>query len=72
MSRLNYNALKRRGFSVFMDMEDIREGDFDLTILRSIESCDYFLPILATGTLDQERINNPDDWVRKEIEYSLP
>lgn len=55
-----------------MDMEDIREGDFDLTILRSIESCDYFLPILATGTLDQERINNPDDWVRKEIEYSLP
>lgn len=56
---------------MFMDMEDIREGDFDVTILKNIESCDYFLPILTTGTLDQERINNPDDWVRKEIEHAL-
>ena len=71
LSRLIYNSLKKRGFTVFMDIEDIREGDFDKTLFKNIELCDYFLPVLSKGTFDLERISNPDDWVRREIEYAL-
>lgn len=71
LSRLVYDGLKKRGFSVFVDLEGIREGNFDNTIFRNIELCDYFIPILSKGTFDIERINNPNDWVRKENEYAL-
>lgn len=71
LSRLIYQRLTERGFSVFMDLEEIHGGNFDEKITRNIEECDYFLPLLTQGTLIPDRIRNENDWMRKEIELAL-
>ncbi|MBL8163830.1 MAG: TIR domain-containing protein, partial [Anaerolineae bacterium] len=56
--------LRQRGANTFIDIDDINEGRFAETIQHAIEQCDYFVPILAPGTLDSV-------WVRKEIMLAL-
>ena len=71
LAKLIYDELTNRGFDVFMDLEQIRGGDFPAKIFEEIDACDYFLPIFSRDTFCLERINNPGDWIRKEIEYAL-
>ena len=57
-------------WTVFLDVEEIPAGVmFDTYISNEIDTSDVFLLLLARGTFD--RINQPDDWVRKEIELAL-
>ena len=69
MARLIYERLLHTGFDVFLDYENIKVGDFGQIILQNIENRAHFLPILTPSTL--ERCQDPDDWVRKEIEHAL-
>ena len=71
LAKLIYDELTARSFDVFMDLEQIRGGDFEEIIHQQIDSCDYFLPIFSKDTFCLERIHNPDDWIRKEMEYAL-
>jgi ribulose-bisphosphate carboxylase large chain len=71
LAKLIYDELTARGFDVFMDLEQIRGGDFPAKIYEEIEACDYFLPIFSRDTFCLERINKPGDWIRKEIEFAL-
>ena len=57
-------SLRKRGADVFIDVDDINEGKFAETIQKAIADCDFFLPVLAPGTLDSE-------WVRREIAYAI-
>lgn len=57
-------SLRQRGANVFIDIDDINEGRFAEIIEKAITECDYFLAVLAPGTLDSE-------WVRREIRYAL-
>lgn len=61
-------ALELRGFSVFLDFDELKDGIFDNRILEAIEASPVFLFILSNGSLD--RCANDDDWVRKEVEYA--
>ncbi|MDX1992880.1 MAG: TIR domain-containing protein [bacterium] len=58
------NSLKGRGADVFLDIDDINEGRFAETIEKAIDTCDFFVPILAPGTLDSY-------WVRREIIHAI-
>jgi len=58
-----HGELTSRGANVFFDIDDIHVGDFSAEIRQSIETCDYFIVLLANGTLDSE-------WVGKEILYA--
>lgn len=60
--------LERKGYSVFLDFDELKDGVFDERILKAIESAPVFLFILSPHSLD--RCINEDDWVRKEIEYA--
>lgn len=71
ISRLVYERLIEKGFTVFFDVEETQSGFFDERIKRNIETCDYFLPIFCQGTLDLKRISEQSDWVRQEIEWAL-
>jgi hypothetical protein len=71
LARLIYEELIARGYDVFMDIKGIRRGDFEKIIYENIGGCDYFLPIFSKDTFCEERLNNPEDWIRKEIEYAL-
>ena len=62
------NALEDRGYSVFLDMNSLHEGQFDEQLYQRIDECTDFVLVLPKGALD--RCKNEDDWVRKEIEHA--
>lgn len=61
-------ALELRGYSVFLDFDELKDGIFDDRILRAIEASPVFLFILSNGSLD--RCRDESDWVRKEVEHA--
>lgn len=63
------DALKSRGFSVFMDVEDLKSGKFDSALLKEIEAATDVLIILSKNCLD--RCKNEDDWFRQEIRHAI-
>jgi len=69
LTRAVYYNLKYHGYDVFMDVESINSGMFDTSILNAIEERKHFLIICTPGTFD--RINEPGDWLRREIEHAL-
>ncbi|MBZ0306340.1 MAG: tetratricopeptide repeat protein [Anaerolineae bacterium] len=69
IARAMFMDLREHGYDVFMDVESINAGEFEGIILRQIAARAHFLMILAPGTL--ERCQNPDDWVRRELEEAI-
>lgn len=61
--------LKSQGHDVFLDVSTINNGTFDTDILRQIAERQDFIIILSHGSLD--RCNEPDDWLRQEIETAI-
>ncbi|MCU7872614.1 MAG: toll/interleukin-1 receptor domain-containing protein [Candidatus Thiodiazotropha sp. (ex Lucinoma borealis)] len=62
---------------VFIDIDAIAPGeDFRSVIQNNIKDCDLVLAVIGPNWLgdnlnDQRRIDNPDDFVRIEIEFAL-
>lgn len=63
------DKLSNDGYSVFYDVESMRAGWFNEQIYAAIDQCNDVLLVLPPHGLD--RCCNEDDWVRKEIAYSL-
>ena len=63
------NALQERGYAVFMDIEDLRNGPFNSALYEKIEDTPNFIIILSKGALD--RCYKISDWVRKEIAHAI-
>lgn len=61
--------LTHHGFDVFFDYEGIASGDFQQVILDNIRARAHFLVLLTPSAL--ERIDQRDDWLRREIETAL-
>ena len=57
--------LEKRGFRVFLDFDELKDGVFDQRIMDAIGEAPVFLLILSEGALD--RCVNEGDWVREEI-----
>ena len=64
-----YQRLINSGYSVFLDMEQLKSGKFNTKLLAVIEQCQDFILILPPHALN--RCVNEDDWVRQEIEHAL-
>ena len=62
-------ALDKRGYRVFFDFDELRDGEFDKNIYRAIDNAPIFILLLTPQSLD--RCVNIGDWVRKEIEYAI-
>eukprot|EP00004_Rigifila_ramosa_P014345 TRINITY_DN3260_c0_g1_i1.p1 TRINITY_DN3260_c0_g1~~TRINITY_DN3260_c0_g1_i1.p1 ORF type:complete len:127 (+),score=37.76 TRINITY_DN3260_c0_g1_i1:113-493(+) len=63
------SALKDRGFTIFLDMDDLPQGDFDKEIMERLLDTPVLLVMMSKGFL--ERCVNQDDWVRREIAAAL-
>ena len=63
------SELDRRGYRVFLDFDELKDGIFDRRIMDAIDSSPIFMILLSPHALD--RGVNTDDWVRCEIEYAL-
>jgi hypothetical protein len=68
-ARLVRSELQRRGYSVFLDVDDLRPGHFDEALLKRIREAPNFIVILSVGSLDRCTIQ--DDWLRREIACAL-
>ena len=75
-----YDNLSRAlpGASIFMDVDKLNPGDdFEVALGRSLESCKVMLAVVGPqwATLTDEhgrrRLEDPDDFVRKEIRAAL-
>ena len=64
-----YQNLTHHGYDVFFDYQSINNGDFEQIILENIKARAHFLVILTPSAL--ERCDNPEDWLRREIETAL-
>ena len=61
--------LRNNGYDVFYSQKSIPGGKYEDVILNNIKARKHFLVILSQTALD--RCDEPDDWVRREIETAL-
>ena len=69
MALLLKDRLTAKGYRVFLDVESLNSGSFNLKLLSVIENCTDFVLVLSDGSLD--RCANEADWVRQEIAHAL-
>ena len=61
--------LTQHGYDVFFDFQGIASGNFEQIILQNIRARAHFLVLLTPSAL--ERIDEPNDWLRREILTAL-
>ncbi|MCB9455794.1 MAG: tetratricopeptide repeat protein [Anaerolineaceae bacterium] len=69
MARAVYQNLTAHGYRCFLDFESIDAGSFERIILGQIAARAHFIVVLTPSAL--ERCADPNDWLRREIEYAL-
>ena len=69
-----FDLLTRDGYSVSFDIDTLRAGDFDTTLLRRIDQCTDFILILDREAFDRTldpAFDRNKDWMRIELAYAL-
>lgn len=69
-----FNLLSRDGYRVSFDIDTLRNGDFDKSLLDRIDQCKDFILILDTHAFDRtlDPTFDPNkDWLRQELAYAL-
>lgn len=61
--------LEKLGEKVFLDMDNIGNGPFDVKLTNSIRDCLVVVPIWQRSYF--EKCSTEDDWVRKELELAI-
>lgn len=64
-ARILQLMLIQRGYKVFLDYDELRDGTFSDRIRAAIKAAPVFMPVLSVGSMS--RCVNEDDWVGKEI-----
>lgn len=64
-ARILQLMLSQRGYKVFLDYDELRDGTFSDRIIEAIKSAPVFMPVLSAGSM--KRCVHEGDWVRKEI-----
>ena len=70
MARSIAERLTREGFSVFLDADRMRQGDFEKQVSESVATCDVLLALITNGSLDRCR-EDPQDYCRMEMALAL-
>lgn len=69
-----YDLLTRDGFRVSFDIDTLRNGDFDTSLLNRIEECKDFILIVDAHAFDRTlnpQFNPKNDWLRQELAYAI-
>ena len=67
-ARILQLMLMQRGYKVFLDYDELKDGVFGKRIKAAIAEAPVFMLVLSKDSLD--RCANADDWVREEITYA--
>lgn len=69
-----YDLLTRDGYKVSFDIDTLRNGDFDTSLLKRIDECKDFILIVDAHAFDRTldpNFNPKNDWLRQELAYAL-
>ena len=69
-----YDLLTRDGYSVSFDIDTLRNGNFDVSLLQRIDICTDFILIVDAHAFDRCMIPSSDrnkDWLRCELAHAL-
>ena len=69
-----FDLLTHDGYTVSFDIDTLREGDFDTSLLARIDECTDFILIVDKHTFDRTLDNSycvNHDWLRKELAHAL-
>jgi len=64
-----YQNLNAHDYDVFIDYQSINSGDFEQVIIQNVRARAHFVLLLTPSAL--ERCNDPNDWLRREIETAI-
>ncbi len=68
------DLLVRDGYKVSFDIDTLRNGDFDIQLLKRIDQCNDFILIVDIHAFDRtldSTFNPKNDWMRNELAYAL-
>lgn len=68
-ARILQLMLTQRGYSVFLDYDELRDGNFNDKIKAAVTEAPVFIIIMSENALI--RCVNEDDWVREEISLAI-
>lgn len=68
-ARILQLMLSQRGYRVFLDYDELKDGVFGKKIKAAIQEAPVFMLVLSKNALD--RCKNDDDWVREEILFAI-
>ena len=68
-ARILQLMLSQRGYRVFLDYDELKDGVFGKRIKAAIKAAPVFMLVLSKDSLD--RCKNENDWVREEILYAI-
>jgi hypothetical protein len=68
-ARLIQTKLMQRGLRAFLDVDDLRAGDFNRALLDRIAEAPNFVVILSSDSL--KRCADEGDWLRLELEQAV-
>lgn len=68
-ARILQLMLSQRGYKVFLDYDELKDGVFGKRIKAAIAEAPIFLLLLSKDALD--RCENVDDWLREEVQLAL-
>ena len=68
-ARILQLMLSQRGYSVFLDYDELRDGNFNEKIKKAIKEAPVFMMVLSENSMN--RCVNESDWVRREIMMAI-
>lgn len=69
-----YDLLTRDSYRVSFDIDTLRNGDFDTSLLERIDECKDFILIIDLHAFDRTlnpNFNPQNDWMRQELSYAI-
>lgn len=69
-----YDLLTRDGYNVSFDIDTLRSGDFDVSLLSRVEECQDFILIVDEHAFDRcvdPTFDRNKDWLRCELAHAL-
>lgn len=68
-ARILQLMLSQRGYKVFLDYDELKDGKFNEHIQEAIRNAPIFMLVLSEGAL--QRCKDEKDWLRREIQLAI-
>lgn len=69
LARMLKESLTQKGYRVFLDLDELKDGVFDERILEALDQAPIYMLLMTEQCFS--KCNEENDWVRREIERAI-